>query len=76
MNNQTDKYPMIDKVMSVEIGRQIIWDFIEWADSKGHIGVNTDRVKQILAEYYEIDLIQLEKEQCMLLEELEKSNVQ
>jgi len=79
------KTPNLDKVQEVSDQSHQIGEFLEWLENNDIVLAQFHRptqlpadclmplnkkIEEILADYFEIDLVQMEKEKCMLLEKL------
>ena len=82
------KYPECEKMAAVKDESQAIGSFLEWLQHERSITVElcvrhdiSDKlmpywinIEQLLAEYFEIDLDKVEKEQRHMLDELRRKN--
>ena len=83
MNGKTIETPEIDKMKAIAGESQKIGNFIEWLNQNqmeivvikhGKRWSVTGSIETMLAKYFEIDLIKVDKEKQMILDELHKSN--
>jgi hypothetical protein len=79
------KTPEHDKLHAVKDESQVIGTFLDWLQGEGMCVAQFDdseeqywpvreRIEQLLAKYFDIDLVKLEKEKVTMLEELRKKN--
>lgn len=76
--------PMLEKLRSVRHESQQIGEFLEWLEHQGihlmtygegdELSPDYRGVERLLADYFEIDLVQVEKERQALLEWQQKLN--
>lgn len=76
------KYPQLEKMKAARERSQSIGEFLEWAHgqkglmltcwSGNDLVLFTKSIEEILAEFFEIDLREVEREKCALMEEIRK----
>lgn len=85
MSIDAEKYPALAKMAEVKDRSQVIGEFIEWLGGEGiELGRWTqsgnyclpisDSIEQLLAKYFEIDLVAVENERRAILDEVRKGN--
>lgn len=79
---ETDgKYPECERVRAVSDQSQGIGEFLEWCQEEGYVLASFDeatgtcwpirkRIEQLLADYFEIDLVKVEAERRAMLAEI------
>lgn len=87
MNAMVDT-PMLDKMLKVKEASQAIGQFLEWLQEQGYVlgkyidGSDYDPclaptyepIEKLLANYFDIDLNEAEKEKRLILESLKESS--
>jgi hypothetical protein len=83
-----DKYPEIERLNIIKEKSQLCGEFLEWLQTKfnmiakkegfehGHIPMGYSsyiNVQNLLAEYFDINLEEIEKEKLQMLEDLRKA---
>jgi hypothetical protein len=68
-----DKKSEINRMLEVKERSQTIGEFLDWMKSQGWTFHNRGRhldIEKLLAEYFNIDLQQVEKEKMMILDDI------
>jgi hypothetical protein len=63
-----EQYPEHTKLVAVSAESQIIGEFLEWAQSEGHLFLGRETISGLLAGFFRIDEQKLETEKQDLLE--------
>lgn len=78
MNNKIPETPTLDKLQAVRNKSQAIGEFLEWLQSDQHVQLMCGlsdasipehrSIERLLADFFEIDLTEVEKERRALLD--------
>lgn len=79
------KTPELEKMKAVQPKSQVIGEFLEWLtgekgvtlakyDKDNRLMPTHDHAEKLLAEFFEIDLVKVEREKRMILENIRRSS--